>query len=963
MPDQDCDCDAARDHRDHDDPEAQAGELPLSGPLLARPPSRPLAPVGTLNCGRIEQLLLDLLALRQSHGGESRGDTSRRAMARARQPSGTADLDQALTAIVDRAADLAGADVVVVRLADETGGLVAHAVHSSSESLRAELESSRIEPTELTGDEEPELDALSGPLRLAAERVSALGVLRVPVRDDGNVVGTIELMRGRSGFDERERALARAAADEVALARRAYALSDAAWSAPDALELAGDALAAATDESQAAEQIAALAVEATGARACLLWLYDDEDVSLAAAAGPAAAAAPVGLIEAVRRTQRSSEPARVERRPEPFGGAVVTLRLGEPPLGALQILLAEEPEPSDPLLARLATFAVRAAHTLRAGDDRRFMANELERSRALLTIVGQAIAELSLAHTLDTAVERVCDLLSADRIAIYLLDEERLEAAAERGLAGPHTRIGERLLELALGPARGRGLVLIPDSADERLESVRGALEELGIEAVLGVPLRAGDQLIGLLAVYAERGRALTENEESLVLALAAQLAVAVQNAQLHEKVERESGQAQRARDEAVAVSRRLHALYEISRSFSESLSLQRTLDAIVRALVDVLDIDAAVLRTPHDRGDALVPAAVHVREERLAEPVRQMMSLPQPLSPLKPSVYRSGQAVLLDPETARALGPAHEPLAPFLEKGSTAAVIPLVSAKDAVLGTLTLLSLELERPISAETLEAALSIAGPAALALDNARLNEERQEFTETMRRSLLPQTKPELPGLDVGHVYAPATRVEVGGDVYDFLELPNGRLAVVLGDVSGHGIDAAADMAMAKFVFRSLVRDHPEPGELLAAANEVVLGEVGAGKFVTLLYLTIDPGSGEIACASAGHPPPRLVSSGKNPEEVRVSGLALGVESAQSYQTARLRLEPGDAAVLFTDGLLEARRDGEFYGEQRLDRALERHAGLPASELARALVEDCHAFAGELGDDLAVVVLRRV
>jgi phosphoserine phosphatase RsbU/P len=165
------------------------------------------------------------------------------------------------------------------------------------------------------------------------------------------------------------------------------------------------------------------------------------------------------------------------------------------------------------------------------------------------------------------------------------------------------------------------------------------------------------------------------------------------------------------------------------------------------------------------------------------------------------------------------------------------------------------------------------------------------------------------------------------------------------------------------MAKFVFRSLVRDHPEPADLLAAANEVVIGEVGAGRFITMLCLTIDPKTGEIECACAGHPPPRLLSQDGTVAQAVVSGLALGVESGQVYEPANLRLEPGSAAVLYTDGLLEARRSGELYGERRLDRALVRHAGLAASELARTLVEDCHAFAGELRDDLAVVVLRRL
>jgi sigma-B regulation protein RsbU (phosphoserine phosphatase) len=91
--------------------------------------------------------------------------------------------------------------------------------------------------------------------------------------------------------------------------------------------------------------------------------------------------------------------------------------------------------------------------------------------------------------------------------------------------------------------------------------------------------------------------------------------------------------------------------------------------------------------------------------------------------------------------------------------------------------------------------------------------------------------------------------------------------------------------------------------------------------------------------------------------------VSGLALGIEADQTYDEVRVRLEPGDAAVLYTDGLPEARRGGELYGEARLDAALAANAHLPAEELARALVEDCRAFAGELADDCAIVVLKRM
>src|SRR5207237_1202438 len=149
------------------------------------------------------------------------------------------------------------------------------------------------------------------------------------------------------------------------------------------------------------------------------------------------------------------------------------------------------------------------------------------------------------------------------------------------------------------------------------------------------------------------------------------------------------------------------------------------------------------------------------------------------------------------------------------------------------------------------------------AALAIDNARLYHQQREFADTMQHSLFPQTVPQLAGLELGAAYESSARVEVGGDVYDFMELPDGRLAVALGDVTGHGIEAAADMAMAKFVFRSLSREHPEPADFLQSANEVVVGEIAPGKFITMIYLVVCK-QGRVAAAGAGHPPPRIVAA---------------------------------------------------------------------------------------------------
>jgi serine phosphatase RsbU (regulator of sigma subunit) len=868
-----------------------------------------------------------------------------------------AGLDEALAAIAARAAEVTGADVAVVRLVDGSADAIARAVHADSAALRAELEGSRLSAALVPAEPLANRGELPAALLRVADQLGADGALQLPVREGNAVVGSLELLRRRGQFSERDQTLALAAADEIALARRAFGDGAGSAAMPDLLGLAGDALAAGSDDARAAEQVATLAAEATAAKGCVVWRYEAQGPVLVALSGSALPAAIA--LEAVRRARDVPGSLAVESFEE---GAIVTLQLGEPPQGALQLLLAEEPDPTDALLDRLGTFAVRAAHALRAGERRQTLTVELERTRALLTIVGQAIAHLSLAHTLDTAIEHVSGLLEAERLSVYLAsDPGRLEPAAELGLTGPHARVAERLLELLLGPARGRGLLCIPYAAtDPRLAAVLDVLEELGLEAAVAVPLRVREDLIGLLAVYPAAGRELTDNEEELLLALTAQLAVAVQNARLHEETKLADEERKVALESEREASRRLQALYEISRVFSESLSLELTLDAITRTIVETLELDAASLRMPDARGTALEQVAMHVREERLDEPMRAILSLPQPLSPALPNVFRNARPLLLDARSAAALGPAHEPLIPFLEKGSSAAVIPLATQAE-ILGTLTLVSLDPDRPIGAAVLEAASSIAGQAALALDNARLYQQQKQFTDSMQHSLLPREQPQVAGVEVGAVYASSARMDVGGDVYDFLELADGRLAVVLGDVTGHGIDAAADMAMAKFVFRSLAREHTEPSEFLAAANEIVVEEIGDGKFITMLYTTVDGRAGELTCASAGHPPPRIVRAGAV-EPLGVHGLALGIAGGQAYRAELVRLEPGDAVVLFTDGLLEARRDGELYGEQRLDASLARHAGLPAEELANALVADCRAFGGELLDDCAVVVLKR-
>jgi len=865
----------------------------------------------------------------------------------------SSDLLAAVTALAVAVAEAVDAELVLVRVLDD-GELVARGVAPEGSGLAAEVVGTRALVEPLAAGTPSDVAVR------AAARSRAAGLLVEPARAGGLVVGSVEAVR-QEPFDDDERALVALGAAQVALAMRtlgpgthsAGGFRRAAW-----LGLSGEALAAAADPRRAAEQTVRIAVEATGARGGVVWrVGTDGGLQRLGGVGPV----DVALVRAAvlaREAVAVWRPASAERDPELPASLpeVVTLPLGQPAFAVLQLFYGEGEGPPEPELGALAAFAARAAHALRSGERAASVELELDRTRALLEVVSEAVSSLSLSHTLETAVERVAELLQVERLGVYLRDDGRLAVAASRGVGGDLDPVVERLSDAMLGPLRARTSVHAHLAGREpALAAVRFALTAAGERSVVGVPLNAHEESTGLLVAY-PGDRLLTDSDLASLAALAAQLAVAVQNARLHERATQLGAELRHALDLERLASRQVNALYEISRSFAQTLSLDATLAAVTETLVTELEVDAAVIRVPDERGDQFVPHAVHVAETRLTDAVRTILDRPQARPP------RLTGPVLLDVRTAMRLGGAHALLRPFLEKGSTAALLPIATTSE-LLAELTIVSLDPAHPITAETLATARTIAQQAALAVDNARLYQQQKRFAETMQQSLLPQENPSVEGLEVGRVYESAAQVDVGGDVYDFMELPDGRLAVVLGDVTGHGIDATADMAMAKFVFRSLAREHPDPSAFLAQANEVVVGEIALGKFITMAYVTVDPG-GEVLCASAGHPASRIVHADGTVTVLAVGGLALGIEAPETYEQVRERLPPGASVVLYTDGVIESRRDRELFGDERLDRVLEAHAARPAQEIADAVVAECRAFAGGvLTDDCAVVVIKRL
>jgi serine phosphatase RsbU (regulator of sigma subunit) len=874
---------------------------------------------------------------------------------------------RALDALVEAVAAATHAELVIARVVPSGGGdLVARAVTSFSPALAAELHATLLPASAVpSAESEAARDDLPEGLRRGAERAGASVVRVYPVILGGRLAATLEVYRAAGGLSARESLLGRLAAAHVGVAVRLDRESSGNGSrAPggSSLELFGEALAAGADETATAEQVVRLAAEATGAAAAALWRIEhDAPPTFLASCGTSS---PATAGEAVEQALAAlgERPHGVVAAPGGSGSGrrTATLALGEPPVGALQLSF-ENGAPAEEELQQLSAFAARAALALRRSRRVELITRALQRSQTVIGVVSQAIAQLSLAHTLETAVERIAELTGSAHVGIYLRDGEQLATAASRGLE-EDPELAERLLELALGPFRGRGYVFIEDMrGDKRLRGLEAAWERTGIRRALFIPLIVHDEVIGALGVFKTRSRPYREGEEGLLLALSSQLAVAVQNARLHERAKELGERLERTLESERRAARQLRGLYEISHSFAESLSLQATLDAVARSMVELFHLDAVAIRMPDERGETLELRALHVADQKLADTAPKLFGRPQPMTtPTGQRLLRTGRPVLLSPGLATGTD-AHRFLEPFLAQGSTAAVLPLATPGE-TLGTLTIVSLDPSRPIDRDTLDTAMTVSAQAALAIDNARLYQQQKDFSETMQRSLLPLELPAVPGVEVGHVYESSARVEVGGDVYDFLTLEDGRLAIILGDVTGKGIQAAADMAMAKFCFRALARMHPEPGDFLSKVNEVIVDEIGVGKFITMLYVLLDPRTGTVSCASAGHPPARIVSADGPVVPLEASGLALGIEPGQQYPPARATLTPGSAVVLYTDGVVESRRDGELYGEERLDDLLAKRRELDAQELAEAIAADCRSFAGgELSDDCAIVCLR--
>ena len=563
---------------------------------------------------------------------------------------------------------------------------------------------------------------------------------------------------------------------------------------------------------------------------------------------------------------------------------------------------------------------------------------EAESARLLL----DAIAALSGSLTLDEVLDRLLDVLQSltgrPRAFVNRVDDERRELTvlAGRGAAlpPPGTAISyESLSPTAMGALVERRVQVLDFEAEPPPAALR---RQYRTRLVLFVPLFAGDELIGHIGVDTPGRRVPFEDREvELIKGVAAQAAVAIHNAALFAEV--------------AARERLSTALNEINELIHSTLSAQEVMRRVVERAREAAAADSVMVAMRHgddwvaEYGSPEVPGVIHEKVSTEEAPFI-----------LAAAAERRPVAIEDCEHDDRCIAEVQQRF------GVRAVLcIPLV-ARDEVVGVIFFNHHSGPVKFEGSTIEFADKLAVAVSSALENARLYEEQQFIAVTLQESLI-HPPPEVPGLDVAVRSLPAHRPElVGGDFSDLFMVEDGQVVVVIGDVAGKGIRAAGLTETIRSTVRAFASIDVAPPFILRKTSEVLAQREPGQPFVTALLCLLDPASGDVTMASAGHPPPVHVSS----EGSRLADLSFGMPlgtMAGDYLPHHIKMAHGDHLVLFTDGVVDARRGNEFFGEARLLAAVDALRGASAKQMAEGLADAALAFGGSLRDDLHITVVR--
>jgi serine phosphatase RsbU (regulator of sigma subunit)/putative methionine-R-sulfoxide reductase with GAF domain len=586
-------------------------------------------------------------------------------------------------------------------------------------------------------------------------------------------------------------------------------------------------------------------------------------------------------------------------------------------------------------------------------------------STALLQ-VADAMSQVSDMDAVLTTIVRLTPMLAGvDRCALLLWDEVT-ESFVPAQSYGFRTELREAFekLRFPLGMIPALDLVRLDKNPflvgeDEHPELLPESLAEtFGIQEMVVLPLLAQGELLGVMLVdYAGRPHHFSEREISMLSGIASQASMVLQTARLVQ-----------AQQEEAYVSM---ALLQVAEAVSRSTDLHDMLAAVVRITPMLVGVGTIAILVRDEASGAFLPGEQYGLEPGPEEAFHSLR-----LTEQDPLVRRLGRG-----DAVMALGDLDEPSVASEITDDSALALPLTSKGD-LLGLMLVETEQTTRRFSQRWMNILTGIAGQAAIAIENDLLLQEaaeqermRQELevAHRIQASFLPETCPDLPGWELAALWRSAR--QVGGDFYDFVPLPPAhgedpadgkRFGVVIADVADKGVPAALFMALSRTLVRTMTIDGREPASAIARANELIIADARSGLFVTLFYVVLAPGSGDIIYVNAGHVPPLWVQAqAGRVQEVRAPGMALGILEDVEFEQHQASLEVGDSLILYTDGITDAANERqEMFGRQRLTETVHQFRHESTEGLLRRIDEAVARHVGDVpqSDDFTLVVARR-
>ncbi|MEO6715383.1 MAG: SpoIIE family protein phosphatase [Mycobacteriales bacterium] len=427
----------------------------------------------------------------------------------------------------------------------------------------------------------------------------------------------------------------------------------------------------------------------------------------------------------------------------------------------------------------------------------------------------------------------------------------------------------------------------------------------------------------------------------------------------------------QLAHAKAEAAGERLAFLSEVGALLAETLdydeTLQRVADLIVSVFadwctIDLLDDDTGTIRR------AVVAHSAAAADSTLAAEMAGLRPQNLQAPGAVAAVIRTGEPTLHTDVSeehlkAGARDQRHHDLLRALGMRSSV-IVPLI-ARGRTTGALTMVSTVTNRRYSADDLQLAMELARRAAIAIDNSRLFAERVLVAETLQRSLLPPVLPDVTGVQIAARYRPAQRgLDIGGDFYDVFPVAAGAWCIVMGDVCGKGAAAAALTGAVRWTVRAVATRQHDPRSIIKVLNETLLAEQSHHRFCTIIVAiaTVEDDGVHLSVANGGHPLPLVRRAAGGVERGTEGGMLVGALREIDVALDEIELHPGDALLLYTDGVTETRSGLELYGEERLIELLGSLDTWSASATAEAIEAEVTSFqTGAVRDDLALLVIR--